>query len=185
MGRCNCRRAQAGEDELVAQISIGETVHRVFAAHHGGEELSVGSGQGIEDLDGSRRGRLLAGRNLVQGLQGDRRIVDCGQGVQVPGVALERDLTVPEEVGNALPQGNPCADAVTTAADAAAHAKFLRLVDHRLDLEDEPGFLVHLEPVLFHPMFDPAPRQTASQRWVESIRDEISFEFPMELTAQE
>lgn len=83
------REAQARKGELVAQIPIGEAVHGVLAPHHGGEELSFGSGQGVEDLDGPRHGGWLAGRDLVQSLQGNRGVVDFGQGVQVPGVALE------------------------------------------------------------------------------------------------
>jgi len=93
--------------------------------------------------------------------EGWRRVVDLGQGGQVPRVALQADLAVAEEVDHALPQGDPLGLATSAAADPAADAKFLRRVNDRFNPEDQTGLVVHLDPVLFHAVFDPMPQQAA------------------------
>lgn len=58
-------------------------------------------------------------------------------------------------------------------------------VDHDLDPEDEPGFVLHLEPVPFHPLLDPTARNTAPQQRSEPIRHQVTLKMPGRLATQE
>jgi hypothetical protein len=46
------------------------------------------------------------------------------------------------------------------AYTAAADFELPRLVDDRLDAQDQAEFVVHLQPIVFHPVFDPSTGQT-------------------------
>jgi len=83
--------------EFGAEVAVGEALHGVLSAHEGDEELGIGPGHGIEGLKGSARRRVLAGGDGVQPPEAGDGIVDLGQRIEIPPVALLRDLAVAEE----------------------------------------------------------------------------------------
>src|SRR5262245_18942221 len=62
---------------------------------------------------------------------------------------------------DALPERYPFGPPPAPAPPAAAHPKFLRVVDHCLYPENPAGFRVPLQPVRFHAGLDPPPRPPA------------------------
>jgi hypothetical protein len=50
----------------------------------------------------------------------------------------------------------------------------LRFIDHHLDTEDRTGFVIHLQPVLFHTMFD-AGSGNPLEGQVTDIADDFAF----------
>jgi hypothetical protein len=98
---------------------------------------------------------------------------------------LQRQLAVAEEGRHTLPQRDRFGFSAAAAAAAPADPEFLRLVDHRLDPEDRTGFVVHLDPVLFHPMLHPPARHAAPELVLDSVGDQLALELAVELPAQE
>jgi hypothetical protein len=96
-----------------------------------------------------------------------------------------QDLAIAEEVRHALPQGHPLGLAPAAAPDPAADAKFLRRVDDHLDAEDQTGLVIHLDPVLFHAVFDPPPRQPPPEFMFAEVGDHLAREIAAQLAPQE
>src|SRR2546425_10920042 len=112
--------------ELVAKVTVGEAMQGMLAAHQGREELTVRPGEKNKGLHGSCGERLLAGGDGVQRSQAWRGVVDLGQGLQIPRVALEADLAVADEINHALPQRHPQGGGLPAApAHAASEPGFL------------------------------------------------------------
>jgi hypothetical protein len=98
---------------------------------------------------------------------------------------LQADLAVAEEVDHALPQGDPLGLATSAAADPAADAKFLWRVNDRFNPEDQTGLIVHLDPVLFHAVFDAMPQQAAFELLRPEVGEYLTLELAVELAAEE
>jgi hypothetical protein len=63
------------------------------------------------------------------------------------------------QIGNTLVHGAPHHAELPVPFPLAADAELVRVVDHRLDPEDPAELVLHLQPVVFHPMLDPGSRQ--------------------------
>ena len=62
----------------------------------------------------------------------------------------------PGKVGHTLPHGNPAQLAAAGTGRQATHFEPTRIIDRRLDAQNGPLLIIHLDRVLFHPMLDPA-----------------------------
>src|SRR5262249_61907631 len=77
------------------------------------------------------------------------------QRLQVPPVRGQRHLAVAVEIDHPLVHRAPDHLPPPLAGPQPPHAELPRVVDHRLDPKYPPEFVVHLQPVILHPMLDP------------------------------
>src|SRR5438132_7597307 len=138
----------------------------------------------IEQVEAATPGSLaemsrLAG--LVElSLRGTGKINDR-QGIQVTQVAGTSNLVIVVEVANTFVHGQPGHLLASLAHARAADTKLTRLVDHRLDAEDQTELVVHLQPVVFHAVFDAGTgpafflavgEHFAQEAWIELAAEE-------------
>ena len=83
-----------GVFEDLSDVGIGEAADHVLACKQGAEDLDLVAGDGIERLGSPLGSNLLAGRDAVQGADGVGRIVDLGQGVEIPAIGSQRNILV-------------------------------------------------------------------------------------------
>ena len=86
---------------------MSRDMQRVVAAHEDAEELAVDARDGVEGLHRSAGARGFGHRDRIEAPPGRGRVIDLGQGRQIPRIALLATLAIAEEVGHALPQRNP------------------------------------------------------------------------------
>ncbi len=97
---------------LGAEVAIRKGVDGIFPTHEHGKDLAVGPGYWIEGLD-----RALPCRDGIEAAQAGGRILDLSQGIEIPRVALEGDVAIPEEVGHTLPERDPFGASAPAATD--------------------------------------------------------------------
>jgi hypothetical protein len=165
--------------EMGREVTVAEAVDEVFAAQCGGEESDVVLAQGIESpTAASVFGDGFA--DLVEEAVGLGRIVYGGQGVEVGAVGTRTDLGVAIEVANALGHGIPADDGLAPAFSLASDAKLVGMIDDCFDTQYAPVFVVHFDPVAFHPVFHARSRPTL----LEVVRD-LALEVPVEFSTEE
>ena len=73
-----------------------------------------------------------------------------------------------------LAHGYPLDFVFAVAHHLLTNSEFLGIVDYGFDPKNNTGLVVHLEPVLFHSMFDPGSRN-AFEREIANIADDFPF----------
>lgn len=121
----------------------------MLASHEGLQRLGIVARQRIEAGATTARGILLGRGHAIQIAFGIRRIIDCGQCIQIAAVGLKRDFAVAKQLGDAIAHRNPFGMALAVAQDLLTYTEFLGIVDDRFDPKNETGLVDHLEPVLF------------------------------------
>src|SRR5688572_18480435 len=142
----------AGEEaENFADVDVAEAHEGVLAPKDGGEKFEIGLGHGVDAADSPT---VVADRVSypVKGLVRLAGIIDSGKRIQIAVVGDLRDLGVAVDTGDALAQREP-----SHRGNSFAHAhppalELRRTVDHRFDAEDAAVLVVHLDPVLCHPV---------------------------------
>src|ERR1700730_5282919 len=81
--------------------------------------------------------------------------------LQIALIRGARDFDAPADIGNAFSQGQPFQRA--SARYGRAHAKPLRFINRGFDAQHAALFVVHLNRVFFHPVFDSYSFKTALQ----------------------
>lgn len=112
---------------------------------------------------------------------GRRRVVDDREGFQITFVGGSGNALELVEIGDAFVHGRPDHLGPPVSHAPAADAKLARVVDHGLDPQDLAELVVHLQPVVFHAMFDPSPWGTILLR----VREDFAGKIPVQLAAQE
>jgi hypothetical protein len=147
----------SGAEEALAEVAVAEAVQEVFAAQDCLEQLEVRTGGGVEGALRAPVGVPNGMGEAIKGLIGAGGIVHDREGVEVPLVGGRGDDHVTGKKRDALWQGIPAEDPVAAPPRSAAHLELVRVVDDRLHPQDTPVLVVHLDPVLLHPVLDTRP----------------------------
>jgi hypothetical protein len=94
------------------------------------------------------------------------------------------DVSVAEEVPDALPHWHPLGHRSATTANRLAHPEVLRVVDDGFDPERHACLVVHLDPVLLDAMLD-ANAGDPFVREIQKTGAELALELPDGLPSQE
>lgn len=142
--------------EADADLGVVEAVKEVFSVQEHTQHLDVLPACGIEAgvtavVDALRLRQTL---DLMVGRSG---IIDDRQGVEVTQVGGVGDAAVLVEIGHALVHGSPEHLGDPVSNSLTANPKFTRLVDHRLDAQNQAELVVHFQPVVLDAMLDPGP----------------------------
>jgi len=140
-------------------MCIAEALDKELSPHNGLKERLIGVLQGIKSplpfaIEVGRLGEL------PQELEGFGGIADNGEGVQVAAVSRPGDIAVAVEVGNALAHWEPGEDDLSFPFAPTSHQEIIGTIDYCFDTQYAAQFVVHFNPVLFHPVFDASARQT-------------------------
>jgi hypothetical protein len=108
----------------------------VLSSEERAEDVAVVARERIEDPHGATGAVAALRRKAVEEAHRRRGIGHLGEGIEVAQVAVERDVAIAEEPGDALTGGHPQDDALSVAVHAPPGAKLLRLVDDGLDAEN-------------------------------------------------
>ena len=165
--------------ELVEDVPVAKAHDGVLPAHHGGEEIYVLFGSGIEPSIGSS----IAGYGIGQFLKmflGLGGVVQSREGLQIAAVGCMADLGVTVEVGHSLGHGKPADHRFTLAPTLTPDFELVRMIDDGLDTQYAPMFVVHLYPVFFHPMLDPCPRPS-----LPVLVEDFTLKGPVEFSTEE
>src|SRR6266446_6838323 len=148
------RVAEATQSNSESHISIAKAVDEMFTAQDRSEEVDLALAQGVQ----RPKPFLVTGdwfAKLIQQPVGRRRIIHRRQCFQVAQVGSPRHLGIAISVGHALGHRKPSGHHLSVARALAANPKFVGLIDHCLDPQYAPMFVVHFYPVAFQPMLDP------------------------------
>src|SRR5438270_12606381 len=88
---------------------------------------------------------------------GGRRVIDHRQRVQVTHVGRQRHLAVVIQVAHPFVHRAPDHLLAPGTDPLPTDPELPRIVDHRLDPQHQTELVVHLQPVVLHPVFDPRP----------------------------
>jgi hypothetical protein len=88
--------------QLLSHVAIRETVQGVFPRQEHLKEHALVARQGIERSDRPAVFGRCVGRQRVEIPHGGSRILYLAQGIQVPDIALGRDLSISEQQRHAL-----------------------------------------------------------------------------------
>jgi hypothetical protein len=102
---------------------------------------------------------------------------------KIPTVDSQGDLSVTEQVSHSLSHVDPSHDFLSFACHLLANGKSLRFVDHHFQSEDRTGLVVHLEPVLFHSMFDPGSGDPFEGE-IADVTNDFAFEVGPDLSPE-
>jgi hypothetical protein len=116
----------------------------------------------------------------IKGLIRAGGVVDDREGVEVPLVGGRGDDNVAGKKRDALRQGIPAEGPVAAPPRPAAHLELVRVVDDRFHPQDAPVLVVHLDPVLLHPVLDARPGPSPLP-----LVEDLAREAAVELAAEE
>ena len=168
-------RGVAAWKELETNVLVAEAREEVVAGEDGFEEEDVVKCGGIESLIGPACNMERSGK-LMEGLGVELGVVDHRKGFEIALVNGEGDLGVAIQKGDALGHGEPARDFLSVADAPTTDLELVRMIDDCLDAKDASVFVVHLNPVLFHPVFDPCARP-ALLEVAEDLASEVAVEF--------
>ncbi len=106
------------------------------------------------------------------------RIVHHRQRIQVTFVRGLRVPFVLRQIRDTFVHGSPHHLRLAFPNPLAEDSELARLVDHRFHAQDQTEFVVHLQPVFFHPVFDPRPRRALLLATREHFALEVAVLFP-------
>jgi hypothetical protein len=72
---------------------------------------------------------------------------------------------------------------LTIAANLFSHFEFCRVIDDHLQAENRTGFVVHLDPVLLHPVFDANAGKTFDGE-IHQVTDDVALKSSTECTSK-
>jgi hypothetical protein len=138
---------------VFGQIFVAEAIQGMFAAQHGGEEVTGFSGDGLEP------GRALPflGIGLAQAVEFSDRMaygLSVGDGIQVASIRLGPDLGKPPEVGHTFTHRAPSLLPALRGVTHPQDAELARIIDRGFDPE-QIGRVIRFDRVLLHAVFDP------------------------------
>ncbi len=175
-------------EQVTANILVPETVESMLPPHNSGESSDVFFRGRVESPE---RPVVLPDRfsQPVKFLDGNSGILYSGEGIKIASVGGRTDFGVAPEMGNAFRHREPAYCFPPFAYTSSPHFEFAGTVYDSLHAQYVPGFVVHLDPVSLHPVFDTGARPP-SPGGVYDVACESSVELSAEeghdiLTAEE
>ena len=182
LGRQTSADLGAGDlgKESAADVAVVEATQQMVALEHCLKQPHIMAGSGIKagiaslsnDFSLSESCYLLVGR---------RGVVDDREGFQVAAVGGSGHTFEVVEISDTFVHGTPDHLRSPVSRAPAADAKLTRIVDHGLDPQDLAELVVHLQPVVFHAMFDAGPWSAVLLR----VGEDFALKIPVQLAAQE
>src|SRR5262249_18216367 len=138
-------------------IPVPEAVDVMFATPYRPEQFLLRQAEQTQAPTTTRAqtSRLV---DAVEDLRAGLRPIHDGQSTEVAFVTGLRHFGIAVEVGDSLVHGTPSHLATPSTLDPAADLKRAWVVDDRLEAQHLAELVVHLQPVVLDPVFDPGPR---------------------------
>lgn len=170
--------ARPGE-QMFTHILVPETVESMLTPHNSGKNPDVCLGSRVESPE--RPVVLPEGFGQpVKFPDSASRIFYCGEGIKVASVSGRTDFGVTPKVGNAFRHREPACCFPPFAYTSSPHFEFAGPVYHSLHAQYVPGFVIHLDTVSLHPVFDTGARPPS----FGGVYD-VACESSVELSAEE
>jgi len=107
------------------------------------------------------------------------RVIDHRKGLEISLVCDEAHFSEAREVCNALCHRKPSCNLLSFAFTLATDLEFIGMIDHDFDAQYETVFVVHFDPVDFHPVLD-----TCTSRPFLTIVEHLSLEVVLKLAPE-
>jgi len=169
----------AGWKDLATDVFVVETMNQMISREHGLKKPDIRCGGWIKAGIASLSDYFSLREPCYQ-LVGRRRVIDDREGFQIPVIGSSGNTLELVEIRHPFIHGAPDHLLVPISLSQTANAKFTRVVDNRLDPQDLAEFIVHLQPVVFHAMFD-------ASSWLAflfAVGKDFTLEVAMQLTTQ-
>src|SRR5437763_12019823 len=137
-------------------VPVTEAIDMVLATQHGMKQLLLLPAEQIQAAPAAPARPRWALHSL-QDLEAGLGPIHDRQGAEVTFVGGAGNFVIAVEVGDTLVHGAPDQLVAPLPLAATADLELARLVDDRLDAQHLAELVVHLQPVVLHPMFDPRP----------------------------
>ena len=168
------------EAQPPSNVAVVKSTQQMVALEHclkqpkvlAGSRIKAGIASLSNDFSLSESCYLLVGR---------RGVVDDREGFQVAAVGGSGHTFEVVEISDTFVHGTPDHLRSPVSRAPAADAKLTRIVDHGLDPQDLAELVVHLQPVVFHAMFDAGPWSAVLLR----VGEDFALKIPVQLAAQE
>lgn len=166
--------------EMAEDVPVAKAVNVVLASHDRKEELEI---VGVCGVDCPLVSSSIGGGTSECGEEFARlgRVVNCRERVYVALVGHRGDSGIEVEVGDALGHGVPsCALRSVSVCGRAIDLELSGIIDNGFDAEHEARFVIHLDPVLLHTVFD----ASSGPAFLEIVED-FSLEAGGKLSTEE
>ena len=173
-------RVVAFDKELATEVLVVEPVHEMVAREHRLKQPDILGGSWIKASIASLTDHFPLSEPLYP-LVGRRGVVDDREGFQVPVIGGSGNVLELVEIHHAFVHGAPHHLRAPVSRAPAADAKLARVVDHGLNPQDLAELVIHLQPVVFHAMFDPGTWSAVLLR----VGEDFAGKVPMQLAAEE
>jgi hypothetical protein len=140
--------------QCLSDVGVSEATYQMVAIQDGLEQFDVRAARRVEARVTSTSFHHRFGDFFDLPIS-RRRVLDHGQRLQVALVGSQGDLAVAIQIDHALVHRAPRHFAAALTSPPSPDAKLSGIVDDGLDPQDNAELVVHLQPVVFHPMLDP------------------------------
>jgi len=170
--------AVGGREQVRADILVAEALDHVLTTHDGGEQATVSIRCGIE---ASVRAIMVPNgfHEKVQLPVRDGWVIDHGEGIEVAAIGGPGDLGVAVEICHTFSHGEPSHHALSFPYAPATDHEFIRMVDDCLHSQHTTDLVVHLDPILLHPVFDTSARPALCEA-ADDLAGETAVQFSSE-----
>lgn len=168
-----------GAKQAPANVYIAKSIDGMLATKDCCEKHDVFTTKWVET---SIRTPVVASglRGLVHDSMRRPWVFNFSEGVEVADVGLAAYLRIPPEVGDPLCHWIPAHFLFAVALPLAIDLELAWMIDHCLDPQYDTVFVVHFNPVLFHPMLDASSRPT-----LLVVIEHFTRKEPVELSSEE
>lgn len=163
--------------QTFTDVAVAEALDGMFAPEYGLKQSQVVVGGGVESAIGAAADFQTCGTSIDESISG-RGIMDPGQGIQITPVGSGADLGIAIQIGNTFCHGEPIHDGYAfTGFLATSNAEAVRPVNHGLDAQEHPEFIVHFNGIFADLMFETEaflPGIEGLKDFVLELRDELA-----------
>lgn len=165
-------------EQMLSNVAVAETFDEIFTPEHVRKQSMVIFSQRIEPATS-----LIA---ITYGFTESAehradfcRVFDNREGLQIVIVGRPRDFEIAIEIGHTLRHREPAYSLLAVAYSRSTNLKFIRTIDNRFYPQYASMFIVHFNPVIFHPVFNPCTGPTVLE-FVENLPFKASVQFSSE-----
>src|SRR5271157_307179 len=139
---------------MLEQITIAESMNGMLSSEHCSEQSDIVATQGIES-SATAAVESCGFAQLIEFMVSLSWVIDHREGLEISLVRDQTHFGKAREVCDALGHRKPSHDLLSFAFTLATDLELIGMIDHCFDAQYETVFVVHFDPVGFHPVFDP------------------------------
>ena len=134
--------------ELLANVGVAKALKTVFAPYHSSQQINLVFARRVQSTMAASfcASSSADTLNLLLEFSGVRRDRQC---IQITSIGRHADFPITRHVAHAFTHWKPVRHNFALSFSRSTHFKFTRIVDHCLDSQYAPEFVLHFHPVLF------------------------------------